>query len=75
MENDLGVGGGVKDGAVVFEVDPKLTVIDHVAVVSDTNRAEAVSGDEGLNILEHGLAGGGVTDVADGEGAREVVKF
>ena len=72
MEDNLGVGGGVEDGAVVvFESGSEGAVVDEVAVVSDGDGAEAVVGQEGLDVFEHGLAGGGVADVANGRGAGE----
>ena len=43
--------------------------------MGDADGAEAVTGDEGLNVLEHGGAGGGVSDVADGGGAGELAQL
>lgn len=43
--------------------------------MGDADGAEAVSGDEGLDVLEHGGSGGGITDVADGGVAGELVEF
>lgn len=67
MKNNLGIRGCVKDGTVFFQLCPQGSVIDEVTIVCDPNGTEPVTGNEGLNVLEHGLAGGGVTDVADGE--------
>ena len=75
MEDNLGVRGGVEDGAVVFEVGSEGLIVDEVAVVGHADGAEAVTGDKGLDVFEHGLAGGGVADVADGEAAGELVEF
>ena len=43
--------------------------------MSHADGAKAVSGDERLDVLEHGLSGGGVTDMADGERAGELVEL
>jgi len=75
VEDDLGVGGGVEDGARVLEVGPESAVVDEVTVMRDTDGAESVTGDEGLDVFEHGLSGGGVADVADGEAAGELVQL
>ena len=58
VEDDLGVGGGVEDGARVLEVGAKGAVVDEVTVMGDTDGAESVASDEGLDVFEHGLAGG-----------------
>ena len=57
MEDNLGVRGGVEDGAVVFEVGSEGLIVDEVAVVGHADGAEAVTGDKGLDVFEHGLAG------------------
>lgn len=75
MENDFGIRSGVKDGPMVFKVTPEGAVVNEVTVMGNADGAETVTGDEGLNVFEHGLAGGGVTDVADGEVAGELVEF
>lgn len=43
--------------------------------MGDTDGAEAVAGDEGLDVLKHGGAGSGVADVADGGVAGELVEL
>ena len=75
VENNLGVGGSVEDGPAVLEVGSEGAVVDEVAVVGHADGAEAVAGNEGLHVFEHGLAGGGVADVADGEAAGELVQL
>ena len=70
MEDDLGVGGRVEDGPVVFQFVAQGAVVHEVAVVRDGDRAEAVAGDEGLDVREPGVASGGVADVANGGGSR-----
>ncbi|KAK9139836.1 hypothetical protein Scep_009517 [Stephania cephalantha] len=54
-----------------------LFVINQVSVVGDRDGdgAEAVAADEGLDVLEHGGAGGGVAGVANCGGAGELVEF
>ncbi|RDY13804.1 hypothetical protein CR513_01226, partial [Mucuna pruriens] len=75
VEDNLGVGGGIEDGAAVLEAGSEGAVVNEVAVVGHADGAEAVAGDEGLDIFEHRLAGGGVADVADGEAAGELVQL
>jgi len=43
--------------------------------MGDTDRAESVASDEGLNIFEHGLVGGRVADMADCEAAGELIEL
>lgn len=75
VEDDLGVGCGVEDGAGVLEVGAKGAVVDEVTIMGHTDGAESVTSDKGLDVFEHGLAGGGVPDMADCEAARELVEL
>ncbi|XP_028549033.1 uncharacterized protein LOC110116765 [Dendrobium catenatum] len=67
VEDNLNVGGGVQDGAGVFETGAEGGVVDEIAVVGDGKLAEAVACEEGLDVGEGGGGtGGGVANVADG---------
>lgn len=56
VEDDLDVGGGVEDGAMVFKQAAEGGVVDEV--VGNDDGVKAVVGEEGLDVLEWG--GGGV---------------
>jgi len=69
VEHHLGVGGRVEDGPVVFQFGAQGPVVHEVSIVRDGDGAEAVAGDEGLDVAEPGVSRGGVADVANGAGA------
>ena len=73
MEDELGVGGGLKQHAFLAEAVAQLPGVGQVAVVCQGQVAVAVVYAEGLDIGRiPGGAGGGVTVVADGCGSRGV---
>jgi len=51
VENNLSVGGGGEDGDVVLQVGSEALILDEVAVVGHADGAEAVAGDEGLDVF------------------------
>lgn len=65
MKNYFGIRSGVENGTVVFKVGAEGAVVNEVTVMRDADGAKAVTGDKGLYVFKHGLAGGGVTDVAN----------
>ncbi len=71
LDDDLGVGGGLEDGAVALESLAGGAKVDEVAVVGDGDEAAGALDGDGLGVEEGGVAGGGVAGVADGEVAGE----
>ena len=66
VQDDFGIAGGLEDGAFAFQILAKLGRVSDVAVMGDGD-ASFITGDgEGLGVEQHGIAGGGVTGVADG---------
>ena len=62
--NDLGIGAGVEDGALLFQLVPQLKGVGQVAVVGKSHTAFMVVDDQGLNIALVIRAGGGVAHMA-----------
>ncbi|WOL03560.1 hypothetical protein Cni_G12280 [Canna indica] len=76
VEDDLRVGAGAKDGTIRLKVVSERVVVDEVPVVGDSEPAEAVAGDQGLDVGEGGGgAGGGVAVMAYGGGADESLEL
>lgn len=75
MQDHFRVRSRVEDGTVLFKFGSQGVVINEVAVVRYGDGAEPVSGEEGLYVVDVGLAGGRVADVADGGGAGELGEF
>jgi len=74
MENDLGVGVGLKDRPVLFQLGTQLLRIDQVAVVGDGHRAVRGIGRDRLGIAQARGAGGGVAHMPDGTMAGEALE-
>ena len=64
--NDLGVGGGVENGASQLQFFPQVIGIDQVSVVAQGHGAFHVVHHDGLGVGPAGAAGGAVAHVADG---------
>ena len=74
MDDDLGVHGGLEDGALRLQAAANLPGIGEGAVVADGDHQTAVLHHEGLGVDEHGGAGGGIAHVADGQMTREPIQ-
>ena len=73
VEDDLGVRGRLADGAVADQVAAQRQAVGEVAVVGDGEAAALEFGEQRLHVAQHGLAGGGVADVADRREAFEAL--
>ena len=65
MEDDLGIGCRLADGAVGDEVAPERQPVGQVAVVADRQAAGREFGEQGLDVAQDGFAGRRIADVAD----------
>ena len=74
VDDDLGVHGGLEDGAALFQAAADLPGVGEGAVVADGDHLAAVLHHEGLGVDEHGGAGGGIAHVADGQIPRELIQ-
>ena len=74
VDDDLGVHGGLEDGAALFQAAADLPGVGEGAVVADGDHLAAVLHHEGLGVDEHGGAGGGIAHVADGQVPRELIQ-
>ena len=72
LDDDLGVGSGLKVSAIAFEAGTDVAEVDEVAVVGDGDEALGGVDADGLGVEESRVAGGGVAGVADGHGAGEL---
>ena len=62
--NDFGVGAGVEDGALLFQLVPQLHGVGQVAVVGKSHAALVMVDDQGLDVALVVRTGGGVAHVA-----------
>ena len=72
--DELGVGGGLEDGAPVFKEGAQFGGVHQVAVVSHRQGALDVLEGQGLGVFPLPAAGGGVAHMAHGHGAIETVQ-
>jgi hypothetical protein len=71
MQNDLGVAGGLKDGALPLETAADLHRVDQIAVVNDGQRPHGGLDDNRLGIEQRARAGGRIAGVTYGPLAVE----
>ena len=71
MQDHLGVGGGLTDGAGGDELAPERQAVGQIAVVPNGKAAGSELGEERLDIAQNGLAGGRVADMTDGGAALQ----
>ena len=74
IDQHLGVGGGAEDCAAQLQLPAQLAGVDQIAVVGQSQVPLDMGDDQGLGIFPAGVAGGGITDVADGHGALHGVQ-
>ena len=74
VDDNLGVHGGLEDGALLLQAAADLAGIGEGAVVADGDHQTAVLHHEGLGVDEHGGAGGGIAHVADGQMPRQLIQ-
>jgi len=65
MQDHLGVGGRLHDGAVAHQLAAQRQPVGEVAVVADRKAPRIELGEQRLDVAQHGLAGGGVAHMAD----------
>ena len=65
MQDDLGVGGRLADGALRDQLAAQRQAIGEVAVVGDRKAARGEFGKERLHVAQDGLAGGGIAHMAE----------
>ncbi len=71
MDDDLGVGRRLEQGAALHQSATQPAGVRQVAVVGEREAAELQVGEQRLDVAQHGLAGGGVAVVADRRVALE----
>ena len=71
VQDDLGVGGRLADGAGGDQLAPQRQRVGEVAVVGDGEAAGVEVGEQRLHVAQDGVAGGGVAVVAEGDVALE----
>ncbi len=71
VDDDFGIVGGLEDRPVGLILIAKEGRVDQVAVVSQGNRAVREFAHEGLGVDEGARSGGGIADMADGEGIAQ----
>ena len=72
LDDDLGVAGGLEEGAFALEAGAHVAEVDQVAVVGDGDESLGGLDADGLRVEQRGVAGGGVAGVADGHVALEL---
>ena len=65
--HDLGIAGGVEDGALELVLPPQFGGVGQVAVVGQGHIALNVAQNQGLGVYAAHVAGGGVPHMADGD--------
>ena len=73
QEHDFGIGGRLADRPAANELPPQREPIGQIAVMGDREAAGLEFGEQRLDIAQHGLAGGGIADVADRGTPRQAV--
>ena len=73
MQDDLGVGGRLEDGAVAHQFAAQRQAVGEIAVVGDGEAAGIEFGEQRLDVAQDGAAGGGVADMADGGAAGQAL--
>ncbi len=71
VNDDFAVHGGLKNGPPVFQLRPQLAGVDEVAVMGQGVVFVAMVDQKRLGVGDDGRAGGGVTDMADRQAARQ----
>ena len=73
VDDHLGIGRRLADGAVADEVAAKGQAVGQVAVMGDREAAAVEFGEERLHVAQNRLAGGRVAGMADGGEAVEAL--
>ena len=65
VQNDFGIAGRLKDGSFALQIAPQLRRVGDVAVVRHRDLSLVARHQERLRVEQYGIAGGGITRVAD----------
>ncbi len=71
MQDHFGVGGGLHHRAVAHQFAAQRQPVGEIAVVGDGKTAGIEFGEQRLHVAQDGAAGGGITGMADGDGAGQ----
>ena len=74
MQDDLAVSGRLENRALFFKFGAKPRGIGEIAVVGDGDLAARAINHQRLGVFDVGTSGGRVTDVTNGEMARQRAK-
>jgi hypothetical protein len=74
VKDDLAVVGALEDGTFSLESRANLGGVDEIPVVSDGDGAVGIVHGQRLGVLQNRIAGGRVTHVTDGRGARQLAQ-
>ena len=72
MEDDLAVGGRLKNRAVGFQFRAEPACVDQIPVMSDRNLATPGFHRDRLGVLDRARAGRGVANMPDRPGSGEI---
>ena len=70
VADDLGIGGTMEDGTLVFQLAAQLQSVGQIAVVAEGHSTPAMADDHGLGVGPDAAAGGSVADMAGGHMGR-----
>src|ERR1700735_3861123 len=71
MQDYFGIAGGLKNGSLTLQVAPELPRVGDVAVVRHGDLPFVARDEKRLRVQQDGIAGGGITRVADVHVARQ----
>ncbi len=74
MQNNLAVDCRLEDRAAILELVAKLSRVGQIAIMRDRNLPPGAIHGQRLGIAQMGRAGRGITSVADGHGAWQLVQ-
>ena len=73
VQDHLGVGGRLQDGAVAHQLAAQRQAVGEIAVVADREAAGVEIGEQRLDVAQQRLAGGRIAHMADRHGAGQAV--
>ncbi len=75
MNDDLGIAVGLENRTLPFEAAANLLRVHQISVVRQRHDAFVGLHHDGLGIEQRRISGGGITRMADGEGAMQLVEL
>ena len=73
MQDHLGVGGRLHDGAIAHQLAAQRQAVGEIAVMADREAAGIEFGEQRLDVAQHRLAGGRIAHMADRDGAGQPI--